>query len=444
MQFLNNVVKYLLSFQPYVLLPIIIFVLALIFKIEIKIAIKSSLQLGIGFIGLFMAFDYFVEIVKPVVSAIIDRMGLNMTVIDVGWPPLAAITWSFNLAPLLLAILIFINAIMLIFKMTKTINIDIWNYWHVIFLGSMLYYVTNSLLITFSISILSFILTLKLAEWTAPKIGKLMGMDGICVPHLSAIIHYPLALVGNKIIDKIPKLNKIEADPEAMQNRLGLFGEPMIIGLLLGFILGVSAGYEMKLILEIAIRFAAVIFILPKMSGILGEALIPISEGMKIFIQEKLPDRGETFIGLDVAILFGLPSNIVTALLLIPTSILLAIILPGVNFIPLGDLTNLLVPVAFITIATNGNIIRAYLLGIPIVVGTLYMASWVAPLLTDMALSIDYKILDGEMFTSFLDGGNLFRTWIMMLFDKNTIAMAFIPAVIWLIYYTYKSHKSTN
>ena len=335
MQFLNNVVKYLLSFQPYVLLPIIIFVLALIFKIEIKIAIKSSLQLGIGFIGLFMAFDYFVEIVKPVVSAIIDRMGLNMTVIDVGWPPLAAITWSFNLAPLLLAILIFINAIMLIFKMTKTINIDIWNYWHVIFLGSMLYYVTNSLLITFSISILSFILTLKLAEWTAPKIGKLMGMDGICVPHLSAIIHYPLALVGNKIIDKVPKLNKIEADPEAMQNRLGLFGEPMIIGLLLGFILGVSAGYEMKLILEIAIRFAAVIFILPKMSGILGEALIPISEGMKIFIQEKLPDRGETFIGLDVAILFGLPSNIVSALLLIPTSILLSIILPGVNFIPL-------------------------------------------------------------------------------------------------------------
>ena len=64
-------------------------------------------------------------------------------------------------------------------------------------------------------------------------------------------------------------------------------------------------------------------------------------------------------------------------------------------------MTNLLVPVAFITIATNGNIIRAYLLGIPIVVGTLYMASWVAPLLTDMALSIDYKILDGEMFTSF-------------------------------------------
>lgn len=444
MQFLNNGVKYLLSFQPYVLLPIIIFILALIFKIEIKTAIKSSLQLGIGFIGLFMAFDYFVEIVKPVVSAIIDRMGLNMTVIDVGWPPLAAITWSFNLAPLLLAILIFINAIMLIFKMTKTINIDIWNYWHVIFLGTMLYYVTNSLLITFSISILSFILTLKLAEWTAPKIGKLMGMDGICVPHLSAIIHYPLALVGNKIIDKIPKLNKIEADPEAMQNRLGLFGEPMIIGLLLGFILGVSAGYEMKLVLEIAIRFAAVIFILPKMSGILGEALIPISDGMKIFIQEKLPDMGETFIGLDVAILFGLPSNIVTALLLIPTSILLSIILPGVNFIPLGDLTNLLVPVAFITIATNGNIIRAYLLGIPIVIGTLYMASWVAPLLTDMALSIDYEVLDGEMFTSFLDGGNLFRTWIMMLFDKNTIAMVFIPGVIWLIYYTYKSNKSTN
>lgn len=441
MTLLNNIITYFLSFQPYVLLPIIIFILALIFKIKIKTAIKSSLQLGVGFVGIFMTFDYFVGIIKPVVSAIIERIGLDMPVLDVGWPPLAAITWSFNLAPLLLAILILINAIMLIFKLTKTVNIDIWNYWHIIFLGAMLFYVTSSIFISFSVSILSFILTLKLAEWTAPIIGESLEMDGICIPHLSGGIHYPLAFVGNKLIDKIPGLNKIEADPAAIQNRLGLFGEPMIIGFILGAIMGISAGYEIREILEIAIRFAAVIFILPRMGGILGESLIPISEGMKTFIQEKLPDMGQTFIGLDVAILFGLPANIVTALLLIPTSILLAIMLPGVNFIPLGDLTNLLVPVAFITIATKGNVIRSYLLGIPMVIGTLYMATWIAPLLTNMALAADYEVVGSETFTSFLDGGNLFRVWIMTIFDKNIIAIAFIPIVLALIYYVYRTHK---
>lgn len=442
MQLLNRIITYFLSFQPYVLLPIIIFILALIFKIEIKTSIKSSLKLGIGFIGIFMTFDYFVEIIRPVVAVIIDRIGLNMPVLDVGWPPLAAITWSFNLAPLLLVILMLTNTIMLIMNKTKTVNIDIWNYWHIIFLGVMVFYITNSVLITFVISILSFILTLKLAEWTAPMINKSLGMDGICIPHLSGAIHYPLALIGNKVIDKIPGLNKINADPEAMQNRLGLFGEPMIIGLILGLILGISADYEIKEILEIGIRFSAVIFILPKMGGILGESLIPIAEGMKTFIQEKLPNTGERFIGLDVAVLFGLPANIVTTLLLIPTSIVFAIILPGVNFIPLGDLTNLLVPVAFITIATKGNIIRSYLLGIPMVIGTLYMGSWIAPLLTEMALKVDYEVVAGGTFTSFLDGGNLFRTWIIMVIDKNIIAILFIPIVIGLIYYTYRHNKS--
>lgn len=444
MQLLNGIISYFLSFQPYVLLPIIIFVLALVFKIEVKTAIKSSLKLGIGFIGIFMTFDYFVGIISPVVSAIIDRIGLDMPVLDVGWPPLSAITWSFNLAPLLLLVLILINTIMLILNMTKTVNIDIWNYWHVIFLGAMVFYVTDSIFMTFFTTILSFILTLKLAEWTAPLINEALGMDGICIPHLSGAIYFPLALIGNKLIDKIPGLNKINADPESMQKRLGLLGEPMIIGSILGLILGISGGYQIKEILEIAIRFSAVIFILPKMGGILGESLIPIADGMKEFIQDKLPNTGQRYIGLDVAVLYGLPVNIVTTLLLIPTSILLAIILPGVNFIPLGDLTSLLVPVAFITIATGGNIIRSYLLGIPIVIGALYMASWIAPLLTEMALAIDYQVASGQTFTSFLDGGNLFRTWIMMILDKNLFAILFIPIVIALIYYTYKSHKSLS
>lgn len=442
MSILNNGIKYFLSFETFVLLPIIIFILALVFGIKLKVAIKSALQLGIGFVGMFMTFDYFVNIIQPVVSQLIIRSGLEMGVLDLGWPPLAAITWSFNLAPVLLVSLIGVNALMLIFKFTKTVNIDIWNYWHIIFLGAMINYITGSTFLTITVSIITFILLLKLAEWVAPKVGKAMGMEGICIPHLAGIIHYPLAIVGNRIIDKIPGLNTVEADPETIQEKLGILGEPMIIGFVLGLLLGISAGYEIKEMLSVAVRFSAVIFILPKMSGILGESLIPISHGMKIFMERKLPNMGQTFIGLDVALLFGLPANMVTALLLIPTSIILAIILPGVNFIPLGDLTNLLVPVAFITLATKGNVIRSYLIGLPIVIVTLYTATWIAPLLTDMARIADYNIVgtDGQ-FTSFLDGGNIFRVWLAMLFSGKLLAILIIPIVIWLIYITWKTKE---
>ena len=442
---LNNAIKYFLSFETFVLLPIIIFILALVFGIKMKIAIKSALQLGIGFVGMFMTFDYFVNIIQPVVSQLIIRSGLEMGVLDLGWPPLAAITWSFNLAPLLLVSLIVVNALMLIFKLTRTVNIDIWNYWHIIFLGAMVYHITSNTLITITICVITFIILLKLAEWIAPKVGEAMGMEGICIPHLAGIIHYPLAIVGNNIIDKIPGLNKVEADPETIQEKLGILGEPMIIGFILGLVLGISAGYEFKEILSVAVRFSAVIFILPKMSGILGESLIPISHGMKSFMERKLPNVGQTFIGLDVAILFGLPANMVTALLLIPTSIILAIILPGVNFIPLGDLTNLLVPVAFITLATKGNVIRSYLIGLPIVVVTLYTATWIAPLLTDMARIAEYNVVGTQgQFTSFLDGGNIFRVWIAMLFSGKILSFVFIPIVIWLIYITWKTKDKIN
>lgn len=306
----NEVIKYLLSFESYVLLPVIIFILALVFGINLQTAIKSALKLGIGFVGIFMSFDYFVEIIKPVIEAIIDKTGLGLNVLDVGWPPLAAIAWSFDLVPLLIVIFIATNVIMLLKGWTKTVNIDIWNYFSVILTGLLAFEVTKSNWISILVATVNFILLLKLTEWIAPKVNEYIGMDGICIPHLSGSAYYPLALMGNLIIDKIPIISKLEMDPKAMQKKVGLFGEPMVIGFLLGFGLGIVAGYEVKEILTIAMRFAAVIFILPKMCGILADSLIPISEGMKRFMQSKLPNVGQTYIGLDVAILYSDPSVI--------------------------------------------------------------------------------------------------------------------------------------
>ena len=84
------------------------------------------------------------------------------------------------------------------------------------------------------------------------------------------------------------------------------------------------------------------------MGGVLGSALLPVSEGMKAFLEKYLPGRGTTYIGLDVAVLFGVPATLVSAVIMIPISIGLSFILPGVRFIPLGDLTNLMVPVYYL------------------------------------------------------------------------------------------------
>jgi len=438
----NAAVMYFLSFKTFVLLPVIIFILALVFGIQLKTALRSALTLGIGFIGIFMTFDFYVGIINPVIQSMVARTGLSFTVLDTGWIPLSVITWQFHLAPLLLVVFMALNALFLVFKKTRTVNIDIWNYWHVIFCSATVFAVTGSNVLAVVFGAAAFIVVLKLSDWSAPLANKYSGMDGICIPHLSGLIYFPIGVLGNAIIDRIPGLNKLDANPEKMKQKLGLLGEPMFIGFLLGVILGVAGGYPFKKVAELAVSFAGVIYILPLMCGILGSALIPISNGMKEFIRRRFPDMGQTYIGLDVAVLFGIPAVMVTALLLIPVALILAFVLPGISFIPLGDLTNLTVPAALICLATGCNIIRAFIIGIPVVVGNLYFATALAPLFTKMATSANYRVegYDG-VFTSFLDGGNLFRGWMVYLAQGRLAAIIALPVIAVIFYLTRKLTK---
>jgi PTS system galactitol-specific IIC component len=214
METIKNAVMYFLGFKPYVMLPVIIFIFAIVFRIKLRTAITSAFTIGIGFIGIFVVFDYFVEIINPVVQALVSRTGLHLNVLDVGWPPLAAITWSFGLAPVLIFLIIIVNIALLVTKMTKTVNIDIWNYWHFIFTGALVYNVTHSVFLSILSTAVISAITLKLSDWSAPLVNKFSGMKGIAIPTLSAAAYFPFGVLGNKLLDRVPFINKIEANPE--------------------------------------------------------------------------------------------------------------------------------------------------------------------------------------------------------------------------------------
>lgn len=437
METIKDAVLYFLSFKSYVILPVIILILAMVFRIKTEKAIRSALTIGIGFIGIFILIDYFVAIIHPVVKALIDRTGLHVNVLDVGWPPLAAITWSFSLAPLMLLLIIATNVAMLLLKLTRTVNIDIWNYWHFICAGALVSNLTHNVWLSMGAVVTCCVITLKLADWSAPAVHAFSHLQGISIPTLSATTYFPLGVLGNQLLERIPGVRKINVNPEKLKDKIGLASEPMLIGFVIGILLGIGGGYDIRGILELAFGFAAVIYILPLICNIVGSSLIPISEGMKAFIKRKLPGLGETYIALDVAVLVGLPSVVVTAILLIPVALVLAFILPGVNFIPLGDLVSIMGTVALVCAATRGNLFRSFLIGIPILIMNLYIASGMAASYTSLAHSVNYKPsgYEGD-FTSFLDGGNAFRVWVFQLFSGKGWALLLVPVVIGLLYFT--------
>lgn len=445
MEAIIKAINYILGFQAYVMLPIIIFILAIVFGIKIKEALKASLTIGIGFIGIFTMFNFFISVVGPALEALIKRTGIHYNVLDVGWPPMATITWGFKLAPILLVILLVLNIALLLLNVFDTANIDIWNYWHFIFMGAMVYNVTGSLIFAILAAVITDIVTIKIADYCAKDVQGFIGIKGISTPTLSGAVYYPFAKIMNIIIDKIPGLNKVEADPEYIKEKLGIMGEPMIIGLVLGVILGLASGYDLKKILEVGFSIAAVVYILPMMSGILTKGLMPISDGMKEFLHKKAPNLKEKHIGLDLAVLVGNQSVIVTGLLLMPISLLLAFIVPGVNFIPLGDLPNTIGFAAMLVVACRGNIIRGVIVCAPLLVGKLIVASRLASVYTTIAKSVDIKFTGYEgQITGFLDGGNIFRFWLLRVFEGRLWALIVIPAVVWMIYYYRKIEFSSR
>ncbi len=266
------------------------------------------------------------------------------------------------------------------------------------------------------------------------------GLEGISLPTVSSITFFPIGLIGNKLIDMIPGIRKIDINPLTIQKRFGIFGEPMMVGTILGLLLGIVAGYDLQGILTTGISIGAVMFILPRMVRILMEGLLPLSEAIKKFLNERYPDRDDLYIGLDIAVAIGNPAIISTALLLTPIAVVLAFILPGNTVLPLGDLANLAVMASMVVLSTKGNVFRAVLIAIPIMIGDLYIASAIAPFITTMAKDVNFNFPEGSsgLVSSFLDGGNPLRYWLLQIFNGNIIALGLIPVVGVVIFWIYK------
>ncbi|ECL4490889.1 PTS galactitol transporter subunit IIC [Salmonella enterica subsp. enterica] len=442
---LYTVVQYVLGFGPTVLLPLVLFFLALFFKVKPAKALRSSLIVGIGFVGIYAIFDILTSNVGPAAQAMVERTGISLPVVDLGWPPLAAITWGSPIAPFVIPLTMLINVAMLALNKTRTVDVDMWNYWHFALAGTLVYYSTGSFVLGLSAAAIAAIVVLKLADWSAPLVAKYFGLEGISLPTLSSVVFFPIGLLFDKIIDKIPGVNRIHIDPENVQKKMGIFGEPMMVGTILGVLLGIIAGYDFKHILLLGISIGGVMFILPRMVRILMEGLLPLSEAIKKYLNAKYPGRDDLFIGLDIAVAVGNPAIISTALILTPISVFIAFLLPGNKVLPLGDLTNLAVMASMIVLACRGNIFRAVITAIPVIVADLWIATKIAPFITGMAKDVNFKMAEGSsgQVSSFLDGGNPFRFWLLEIFNGNIIAIGLIPVLALIIYGVFRLTKGT-
>jgi PTS system galactitol-specific IIC component len=330
MQVILSVFEFIKALGAPVMMPIMIFILALILGSKPGRAFRAAVTIGIAFIGINLVIGLMWENLSGAAQAMVERTGVTLDVVDVGWPSAAAIAFAGTVGTWIIPLALVVNLILLFTRVTRTLNIDIWNFWHFAFTGGLVYAGTGNLWLGLAAAALNAAIALFLADWTAPAVGDFYKLPGISIPHGFSAAYLPLTIPLNILIDKIPGLKDWEADPEAIRRRFGVFGEPIVIGVFLGAIFGILAGYDVKGILTLAVNLGAVMLLLPTMVKILMEGLIPISESARDFMAKRFAGR-EFFIGLDSAILIGHPAAIATALLMVPISIALAIGLAAIG-----------------------------------------------------------------------------------------------------------------
>ena len=415
MNIVIDALNWISSLGPMIMMPIIILILGLFFRIKLNTLLKSALTVGIGFAGVNIIINWFISQVGPSVQLMVKNWGIQTSIMDVGWPARAAATWSFPLAAVMVFIILGINVLMLIFKKTNTVMVDFWSYNHYIFVAALVYYATDkNIILAVIFGAIDAIISFKLADWTTPLVEDYFELEGVNFPTANSVGWAPLAWLLNKLWDRIPGLNKVDARPEKIQERFGFVGEPMFMGFVIGLVIGLLAKEPVDKVLIVGMSTSATMVLTPKMMQILMEGLLPFANSVKKFLNVKFPGNNFTM-GVDAALTVANSSAIATGIIMVPITFVFAAILPGNKLFPISDIAYQAMwlsawPVAF----SKGNIIRGILSTTIITACVLLIATSLAGIHTQLALAGGFQLPAGMTQISTEDAGTHIIGFILM------------------------------
>lgn len=433
--FLNGcyfVINYIIDMGASVMLPIIISILAIIIGVKPGKAIRSGLMIGVGFVGMSLIVDMMNDNMGPAAQAMADRLGVSLSIVEVGWPGMSGVTWGSIIATIAIPLSIAINLVMFGLKLTKTINIDIWNVWHIAFTGAIAYAVTGNLLIGLLGVAIHSIFTFKFGDLWAPLLADYFDLDGLTTPHGTSAYMAPVACLVDFIIDHIPGLKKINFSVEGLQEKIGVLGEPVVIGFVLGAIIGFLAGYGPQEALPLGIKMAAVMVLMPKVIKCIMDGLLPISERAKELMHNHFGEDSDFYIGLDPAVLLGDPEVVTAGILFIPITLLIAIVMPGNRILPFGDLATIGFFIAIAVAVHKGNLFRTLISGTCIMTMTIWITNQTVNWTTTLGTSVG-AIEEGATLAAMDQGGCPITYVFTQLFTLENIPGLIVIAAIYAV-----------
>lgn len=389
---------------------IVLTILAIAFKAPIPKAIEGGLRMAVALTGMSAIISLLTEAFGPALNNFVSSTGIALSITDLGWAPLAVITWGSIYTLYFAFICIVLNILMLIMKATETLNVDLFNIWNISIIGLLINYYSKNIVLTSFFVLFIYVMMLLNADAMKPAINKLLDYDDVNITttaHPSFLIA-PFAMIINRLIDIfLPFIDKYDFDAETLNKKIGFWGSKFAIGSYLGVFIGILGKQSVAEIFSLAFTGGVALELFGLVGGWFGPAIEPLSNGVQKMMGKRLRGR-KLLIAIDWPIVASRAEVWAVVNILAPILLIVAMVLPGNKVMPLGGILMTVLTPALL-IVTGGRVIRMTLIGTILIPIYLWSATMVASFITSASIAMNN-------FPAGLDKGQLFTS-----IDSNPI-----------------------
>ncbi|MQS74831.1 PTS transporter subunit IIC [Companilactobacillus halodurans] len=322
------------------------------------------------------------------IAKVIERTSLKLNIIDLGWTPAAIITWSSIYNLIVLSLMMVVNLTMLHYHYTETLDIDIFDMWHLSFVGLLTVYMGANIILSLIFVMGLGILKLKNSDLMKPTFDDLMNNQNspMTSTHMNYLMN-PIVFLLNEICSwTIPNIDKINFDSAKLNKIVGFWGSKFATGFFVGILIGIVGKITIKDTLGLAFLLGAFLELFNVIGSWLTSSLNPIIQVLSDKLNKKAGGQIR-FIGLDWAFLSSRPEVWTVANILAPCLIIESFILPGNHILPLGGLIAMGITPSLLVV-TRGKVLRMIVIGVVEIPIFLWSATLSAPFITSMFKNI--------------------------------------------------------
>lgn len=452
----NTIFKPLIDLGAAPLMTVILAIITFIFTKKLSKSLEGGLKLGIALTGIGAIIGILTTAFSQAMTDFVERTGLSLSITDVDWAPLATITWGSPYTLYFLAVMVIVNIVLLFINRTNTLDVDIFNIWHLSIVGLFAIYCGANLFVATLLVIFIGVMKIINSDLMKPTFNDLLNVPS-SNPMTSTHMNYmmnPFLLIMDKIFDKVfPWLDKYDFDAAKLNNKIGFWGSKFAIGLYLGVFVGLLAGQSPTQIFALAFTAAVALELFSLIGSWFIASVEPLSQGISNFANSKLKGR-QLNIGLDWPFIAGRAEIWAAANVLAPIMLLEAMILPGNKLLPLGGIIAMGVTPALLVI-TRGKLLRMIIIGAIELPLFLWAGTLIAEFVTETAKKagafpkglssdtlISHTTMEGplEKFLSYLVGHAVHGGGMFIVYAIVALAI-YLLAFIWYAFEMKKRNK---